>query len=128
MERSVLMKVFLKKFGVIVAAASILFAFSACSDSNGTGNPDKTSSTTTTQTDSTDTSTTSTYVIESIVGNVTYECAPNTFAKVWVGQELSASTVINVGLNSSVVIKCGGKSVTIPSKQLGTVEVLCAGV
>ena len=70
----------------------------------------------------------STYVIESIEGNVTYECAPNTFAKVWVGQELSASTVIKVGLNSSVVIKCGGKSVTIPAKQLGTVETLCAGV
>ena len=121
------MKVFLKKFGVIAAAASILFAFSACSDSSGTGNPDKTSSTTTTQTDSTDTSTT-TYVIESIVGNVTYECAPNTFAKVMVGQELSASTVIKVGLNSSVVIKCGGKSVTIPAKQQGTVETLCAGV
>ena len=45
-----------------------------------------------------------------------------------VGQELSASTVIKVGLNSSVIIKCGGKSVTIPTKQLGTVETLCAGV
>ena len=127
MERSILMKVFLKKFGVIAAAASILFAFSACSDSNGTGNPNKTSSTITTQTDSTDTSH-ATYVIESIEGNVTYECAPNTFAKVMVGQELSASTVIKIGLNSSVVIKCGGKSVTIPAKQQGTVETLCAGV
>ena len=52
---------------------------------------------------------TGTYVIESIVGNVTYESAPGKFEKVTVGQELSASTVLNTGLNSSVVIKFEGK-------------------
>lgn len=64
------------------------------------------------------------YVIESVVGNVTYESAPGKFEKVKVGQELSASTVLNTGLNSSVVIKYDGKSITIKAKQKGTVESL----
>ena len=64
------------------------------------------------------------YVVESIVGNVTYESAPGKFEKVKVGQELSASTVLNTGLNSSVVINLDGKSITIKAKQKGTVESL----
>ncbi len=67
---------------------------------------------------------TGTYVIESFVGNVTYESAPGKFEKVTGGQELSASTVLNTGLNSSVVIKFEGKSITIKAKQKGTVEQL----
>ena len=64
------------------------------------------------------------YVVESIVGNVTYESAPGKFEKVKVGQELSASTVLNTGLNSRVVINLDGKSITIKAKQKGTVESL----
>lgn len=67
---------------------------------------------------------TGTYVIESIVGTVTYEAAPGKFEKVKVGQELSASTVLNTGLNSSVVIVYEGKQITIKAKQKGTVEEL----
>ena len=67
---------------------------------------------------------TGSYVVESIVGNVTYEKAPGKFEKVKVGQELSASTVLNTGLNSSVVVLFEGKSITIKAKQKGTVESL----
>ncbi len=64
------------------------------------------------------------YIVESIVGNVTYESAPGKFDKVVVGQELSASTVLNTGLNSSVVLKLDGKTITIKAKQKDTVESL----
>lgn len=64
------------------------------------------------------------YIVESIVGNVTYESAPGKFDKVVVGQELSASTVLNTGLNSSVVLKFDGKSITVKAKQKDTVESL----
>ena len=64
------------------------------------------------------------YTVDSFEGNVSYESAPGKFTKVKVGQELSASTVINTGLNSSVVLKFEGKSITIKAKQKGTVESL----
>ncbi|MBR5402447.1 MAG: hypothetical protein IK102_11640 [Treponema sp.] len=64
------------------------------------------------------------YVVESVTGNVTYESAPGKFEKVKVGQELSASTVLNTGLNSSVVVNYDGKTITIKAKQKGTVESL----
>ncbi len=67
---------------------------------------------------------TGSYVVESVVGNVTYEKAPGKFERVKVGQELSASTVLNTGLNSSVVVVFDGKSITIKAKQKGTVESL----
>lgn len=64
------------------------------------------------------------YVVDSIVGTVTYESAPGKFDKVSVGQELSASTVLNTGLNSSVTLVLDGKTITIKAKQKGTVESL----
>ena len=67
---------------------------------------------------------TGSYVVEAVVGNVTYEAAPGKFEKVTVGQELSASTVLKTGLNSSVDINFEGKKITIKAKQNGTVESL----
>ena len=64
------------------------------------------------------------YTVEAVEGNVTYEAAPGEFKKVQVGQELSASTVIKTGLNSSVDINFEGKKITIKAKQIGTVEEL----
>ena len=66
----------------------------------------------------------SSYIVESVVGNVTYEKTPGVFEKVSEGQKLSASTVLNTGLNSSVVLKCDDKSTTIKAKQKGSVESL----
>ena len=65
-----------------------------------------------------------TYVVESVTGNVTYEVSPGKFEKVKVGQELSASTVLKTGLNSSAVVNFDGKSITIKAKQSGTIESL----
>ena len=67
---------------------------------------------------------TGSYVVEAVVGNVTYEAAPGKFEKVTVGMELSASTVIKTALNSSVDINFEGKKITIKAKQNGTVEAL----
>ena len=69
---------------------------------------------------------TDSYVVDSIVGTVTYEKAPGKFEKVTVGQELSASTVLKTGLNSSVVLKLNDKSITIKAKQTGSAESLFA--
>ncbi len=66
------------------------------------------------------------YIVDSFEGNVSYESAPGKFTKVKVGQELSASTVINTGLNSSVVLKLEDKVITIKAKQKGSVESLFA--
>ena len=67
---------------------------------------------------------TGSYVVKAVVGNVTYEAKPGVFEKVTVGQELSASTVLKTGLNSSVDIDFEGKQITIKAKQNGSVESL----
>ena len=64
------------------------------------------------------------YKVVSVTGKVTFEAAPETWKNVAVGQELSASTVLNTGLNSSVVLKLDGKTITIKAKQKDTVESL----
>jgi len=63
------------------------------------------------------------FKVLSVTGKVTYESAPGTWKSVSVGQELSASTVLNTSLNSSVVIaKNNGDEVTIKAMQKGTVD------
>ena len=65
------------------------------------------------------------YKVKAITGKVTFESAPETWKNVSVGQELSASTVLNTSLNSSVVIvKDDGTEVTIKAMQKGTVDSL----
>ena len=66
-----------------------------------------------------------TYKVISVTGKVTYESAPETWKNVSVGQELSASTVLNTSLNSSVVIaQAGGSEITIKAMQKGSVDSL----
>lgn len=67
------------------------------------------------------------YKVESVTGKVQYEATPGTWKNVTVGQELSASTVINTSLNSSLVVAKGGSKVTIKAMQKGTIESLSAG-
>ena len=65
------------------------------------------------------------YKVLSVTGKVTFEAAPETWKNVAVGQELSASTVLNTSLNSSVVIALDdGKEITIKAMQKGTVDSL----
>ena len=65
------------------------------------------------------------FKVLSVTGKVTYESAPGTWKNVSVGQEISASTVLNTSLNSSVVIaQNGGDEITIKAMQKGTVDSL----
>lgn len=65
------------------------------------------------------------YKVVSVTGKVTYEAAPGTWKNVSVGQELSASTVLNTSLNSDVVIaKEDGSEITIKAMQKGSVDSL----
>ena len=65
------------------------------------------------------------FKVVSVTGKVTFESAPETWKNVTVGQELSASTVLNTSLNSSVVLaKADGSEVTIKAMQKGTVDSL----
>ncbi len=65
------------------------------------------------------------YKVVSVTGKVTYEAAPGTWKNVSVGQELSASTVLNTGLNSDVVIaNADGSEITVKAMQKGSVDSL----
>ena len=65
------------------------------------------------------------YKVVSVTGKVTYEAAPGTWKNVSVGQELSASTVLNTSLNSDVVIaKEDGSEITIKAMQKGSIDSL----
>lgn len=66
------------------------------------------------------------YKVEQVTGKVTYEASAGTWKNVTVGQELSATTAINTGLNSTLVVSSAGKSSTIKAMQKGTVEKLAA--
>ncbi len=67
----------------------------------------------------------SSFKVVSVTGKVTYEAAPETWKNVSVGQELSASTVLNTSLNSSVVLaQEDGTEITIKAMQKGSVDSL----
>lgn len=67
------------------------------------------------------------YKVESVTGKVTYESAPGKWATVEVGQELSASTVIQTSVNSTLVVSNNGAKTTVKAMQKGTVEALSSG-
>ena len=65
------------------------------------------------------------YKVVSVTGKVTFEAAPETWKNVSVGQELSASTVLNTSLNSSVVVALDdGIEITIKAMQKGSIDSL----
>lgn len=66
------------------------------------------------------------YKVESFTGKVTYESAPGTWTAVADGQELPASTVIQTGVNSTLVLSLDGSKVNIKAMQKGTIESLTA--
>jgi hypothetical protein len=66
------------------------------------------------------------YVVQSVAGKVEKEISPGKWEAVSPGSSLSAATVLNTGLNSSLVVKNGDKTVTIKAMQKGTVESLAA--
>ena len=66
------------------------------------------------------------YKVESFTGKVTYESAPGTWTAVADGQELPASTVIQTGVNSTLVLSLDGSKINIKAMQKGTIESLTA--
>ena len=64
------------------------------------------------------------YVVKSVKGKVQYEEASGKLADVKVGQTLSASTVVNTGLNSTMVLSFDGEEITIAAMKKGTVDKL----
>ena len=66
------------------------------------------------------------YKVKQVKGKVTYEATPGNWKSVSVGQELSASTVLNTSLNSSLVLTLDDDDITIKAMQKGTVDNLVA--
>ena len=62
------------------------------------------------------------YTVKSVKGKVQFEVSPNKFEDVKVGQTLSDSTVVNTGVNSTIIITLNDKEFTIKPMQKGTVE------
>ncbi len=61
------------------------------------------------------------FVVKSVKGTVTYESAGAKKA-VTVGQTLSASTVINVGMSSNLVLEADGAEYTVKAMSRGALE------
>lgn len=66
------------------------------------------------------------YKVESFTGKVTYESAPGKWVAVEQGQELSASTVIQTSVNSSLILSSDGAKINIKAMQKGTIESLAS--
>jgi hypothetical protein len=64
------------------------------------------------------------YEVQSVTGRVEREVSPGQWEAVSAGTSLTAATVINTGLNSTLVLKNGANTVTIKAMQRGTVESL----
>lgn len=66
------------------------------------------------------------YKVESFTGKVQVETAPGKWVAIEEGQELPASTVIQTGVNSSLVLSLDGAKINIKAMQKGTIESLTA--
>jgi hypothetical protein len=66
------------------------------------------------------------YTVQSVTGKVEREVAPGKWEAVKESAVLTGATVINTGLNASLVLKEGAKTITIRAMQKGTVENLAA--
>ncbi len=64
------------------------------------------------------------YLVDKVVGKVEREVSPGKWEPVVGAMKLDPKSVINVGLNSSLVIKVGDRTVTVKAMQKGTVEQL----
>lgn len=68
------------------------------------------------------------YVVQTVTGKVEREVSAGKWEAVEVGMKLAPSTVVNTGLNSSLVLKAGDKVIVIKAMQKGTVEKLVAAM
>jgi len=65
------------------------------------------------------------YTVKSVSGKVRYEAVDGIWKKVNVGDRLSSSSFVNVGVGSKIVLTCEGKTFSIKPLQKGTLENLC---
>lgn len=65
-------------------------------------------------------------VVQKVTGNVQYEFSAGKWKPLTAGMKIAPSTVINTGLNSSVVLKLDEQVVTVKAMQKGTAEKLIA--
>lgn len=68
------------------------------------------------------------YVVQSVAGKVEVETTPGKWDPVTVGMKLAPSTVVNIGLNSSLVLKAADRTLKIKAMQKGTIDKLVAGL
>lgn len=71
-------------------------------------------------------SATTEYIVQGVTGKVEREVSAGKFEAVTEGLKLAPATVINTGLNSSLVVKTGDKVVTIKAMQKGSIDKLVA--
>jgi hypothetical protein len=64
------------------------------------------------------------YTVQSITGTVEREVSPGKWEAVKAGAVLSDAAVVNVGLNSSLVLKEADKTLTISAMQKGALKSL----
>lgn len=67
-------------------------------------------------------------IVQTVTGKVEREVSAGKWEAVTKGMKLAPSTVINTGLNSSLVLLLGERVVTVKAMQKGTVEKLTSGV
>jgi len=65
-------------------------------------------------------------VVVSVNGTARFETSQGRFEALRVNQKITATTVINTGINSSVVLRVGEETITIRAMQRGTVANLIA--
>lgn len=68
------------------------------------------------------------YIVQSVTGKVEREVSANKWESVVVGMKLSPSTIVNTGLNASLVLKKGEKVIVIKAMQKGTIDKLVASM
>lgn len=64
------------------------------------------------------------YTVRSVSGRVERELAPHKWEDITAGMVITASTVINTGINARLVLQAGDELITIQSGQRGTVDQL----
>jgi len=62
------------------------------------------------------------FVVKSVKGKVKYESAPGTMSEIKAGQTITASTLVDIGLSSNIVITVNGKDVKIAGIKKGALE------
>lgn len=67
------------------------------------------------------------YVVKSVKGTVKYEAEGGVKKVVKVGQTLSATTIIDVGLNSTLVLEMDGEEFTVKAMSKGALDKVAIG-